>query len=141
MAVKKKVALDSMTFIYHFDRVEPYFAHTTELFTKAQHGDYEIITSLISVIETLSPTAYRHSPELIKEINIYFKEAHYLHIVDVTWDIAQEAARLRREYKYLRTPDAIQLATAIVHNADLFVTNDMKLKNFSLPGLTIQALS
>lgn len=130
-----------MTFIYHFDRIEPYFAHTTKLFTNAQRGEFDIITSIISVIETLSPAVYRHSPELIKEINIYFKEAHYLHVVDITWDIAQEAAKLRREYTHLRTPDAVQLATATVSQADTFITNDMKLKKLSLPGLTIQTLS
>lgn len=130
-----------MTFIYHFDRIEPYFAHTTKLFTNAQRGEFDIITSIISVIETLSPAVYCHSPGLIKEINIYFKEAHYLHVVDITWDIAQEAAKLRREYTHLRTPDAVQLATAIVSQADTFITNDVKLKKLSLPGLTIQTLS
>lgn len=130
-----------MTFIYHFDRIEPYFAHTTKLFTNAQRGEFDIITSIISVIETLSPAVYRHSPGLIKEINIYFKEAHYLHVVDITWDIAQEAAKLRREYTHLRTPDAVQLATAIISQSDAFITNDVKLKKLSLPGLTIQTLS
>lgn len=141
MAVKTKVGLDSMIFIYHFDHVEPYFTHTKNLFTQAQRGDFEVITSLISVIEVLSPVVYRRSLEIIKEINIYFKEARYLHVVDITWDIAQEAARLRREYKILRTPDAIQLATAIIHNAHTFITNDVKLKRLSLTRLTIQTLS
>lgn len=130
-----------MVFIYHFDRVEPYFTHTTKLFTKAQRGEYEVVTSLISVIEALSFRDYRLSPEIIKEINIYFQEAKYLHVVEVNWDIAQKAATLRREYKHLRTPDAIQLATAIVSQANIFITNDTKLKTLSLPGLTIKTLS
>lgn len=130
-----------MIFIYHFDRVEPYFTHTTKLFTKAQKGEYEVVTSLISVIEALSFIDYRLSPEIIKEINIYFQEAKYLHVVEVNWDIAQKAAALRREYKHLRTPDAIQLATAIVSQANIFITNDAKLKTLSLPGLTIKTLS
>jgi len=141
VAVKTLVALDAMVFIYHFDRVDPYFAHTTKLFTKAQQGIYDIVTSLVSLIEVLSPSAYHHAPNIIKEINVYFNEAKYLRVVDVTWDIAQEAARLRREHKYLRTPDAIQLATALVHHADRFITNDTKLKTLSLPGITIQTLS
>lgn len=141
MVVKTTLALDSMIFIYHFDHVEPYFTHTTKLFTKAQKGEYEVVTSLISVIEALSFIDYRLSPEIIKEINIYFQEAKYLHVVDVNWNIAQEASRLRREYKYLRTPDAIQLATAIVSQANIFITNDTKLKTLSLPGLTIKTLT
>ncbi len=140
MAVKPRVALDSMIFIYHFDRVEPFFTRTSEIFSKAQQGKYDIVTSLISLIEVLSPSVYRHTPNIIKEINIYFQEAKYLHVVEVNWNIAQKAATLRREYKHLRTPDAIQLATAIVSQANIFITNDAKLKTLSLPGLTIQTL-
>lgn len=140
MAIKPKLALDAMIFIYHFDRVEPYFARTSELLSKAQQGHYEIITSLITVIEILSPSAYRQTPDIIKEINIYFTEARYLRVIDVTWTIAQEAAKLRRENKFLRIPDSIQLATAIIEKADSFITNDSKLTNLSIAGLKIRPL-
>lgn len=136
----KLLALDSMVFIYHFGRVEPYFAQTVEIFTKAQRGDYQIVTSLVSVLESLSAPGYHNKPEIIKEINIYFREARCLHVVDVTWDIALEAARLRRVYAYLRTPDAIQLATAATAGAHTFITNDARLTKLTLPGLTIRTL-
>lgn len=38
--------------------------------------------------------------------------------------VCEVAAQLRANYTWLRTPDAIQVATAIVHKADLIVTND-----------------
>lgn len=38
--------------------------------------------------------------------------------------VGVRAARLRAKYDWLRTPDAIQLATALGHGADIIVTND-----------------
>jgi len=43
--------------------------------------------------------------------------------------VAERAAEIRAQYQY-RTPDAIQLATGLEHDATLFITNDKRLKNF-----------
>ena len=58
--------------------------------------------------------------------------------VPMTQEIAEEAARLRSIYRKIRTPDAIQLATAIHANASFFLTNDARLS--SLPNLKILQL-
>jgi len=52
-------------------------------------------------------------------------------------DVAEEAARLRAIHS-LRTPDAIQLATAIRNGASSFLTNDLNLP--IVPGLSILTL-
>jgi len=40
--------------------------------------------------------------------------------------LAVRSAAVRAKYS-IRTPDAIQLATALEHNATLFLTNDLRL--------------
>jgi predicted nucleic acid-binding protein len=52
--------------------------------------------------------------------------ASHVTTVPVSAVIAEEAARLRANYS-LRTPDAIQLATAVRSGASSFLTNDSKL--------------
>jgi predicted nucleic acid-binding protein len=49
-----------------------------------------------------------------------------LTIAGISPKIAEQAARLRASYN-LRTPDAIQLATAIEAGASTFLTNDQRL--------------
>jgi predicted nucleic acid-binding protein len=44
-------------------------------------------------------------------------------VVDLTADIAEQAARARAQYR-LKLPDAVQLATALAINADALVTHD-----------------
>lgn len=41
--------------------------------------------------------------------------------------MAEQAAIIRANYN-IKTPDALQLATAIIHQADYFLTNDEQLK-------------
>jgi predicted nucleic acid-binding protein len=47
-------------------------------------------------------------------------------IYPIDLSICETAARLRANRLWLRTPDALQLATAIDHGAEVIVTNDEK---------------
>jgi predicted nucleic acid-binding protein len=55
----------------------------------------------------------------------------------VSVTIAEEAARLRATYT-LRTPDAVQLATALDAGASAFLTNDARLA--AIPDLHVLVL-
>ena len=50
----------------------------------------------------------------------------HLTLMDVTRDVARRAAQLRARYR-LRPADALQVATALVHEATAFVSNDRQL--------------
>lgn len=49
----------------------------------------------------------------------------------ITDETAARAAQLRSKYRWLRTPDALQIATAMEHGADLIITNDHGWKRVS----------
>ena len=44
--------------------------------------------------------------------------------------IADKAAQIRAGYKFFKTMDALQLATACITGCELFLTNDKQLKQF-----------
>lgn len=52
-----------------------------------------------------------------------------LTILEVNKNIAVEAARIRREYRFTLA-DSVQLATALYAKAKAFITNDERLKKF-----------
>ena len=60
----------------------------------------------------------------------------YVEIIPVTAEIAQLAAKLRADHN-LRTPDAIQIATAITCQADFFLTNDARLGRLKQPEVLV----
>ena len=49
-------------------------------------------------------------------------------MIEISEKIAESAGKLRGRYSFLKTIDAIQIATAIDVGADAFLTNDKKLK-------------
>lgn len=84
------------------------------------------VTSIITLLEILSVNA----PESrIRELEKLFSETPNLEVLAVSHEISVVAARIRRQYKF-RTPDAIQMATALNSKAKAFITNDNKLKKF-----------
>lgn len=136
------IALDSMLFIYLLDFSDPHFhALAKSLFSHLETRRTRSITSIISVLETLSSPAFQSKPEKVSEYSLFFQKLAGISVFDVNWEIALQAASLRRENKFLKTPDSIQLATTLVHGADIFITNDNRLKGLPLPNLKILSLA
>lgn len=122
--VGKTIGLDTAPLIY-FVEENPYFLDKIlPFFSALEQDELTVVTSTLTITETLvqplklgrieQATAFR---ELLTE---------YMEIVPVTVEIAELAAKLRADHN-LRTPDAIQVGTAINRNADFFLTNDARL--------------
>lgn len=134
------IFLDSMVFIYLFEEDQRFISQVRPIFKSIESSQFIGITSLMSLIETLSPSKYTTDHLTQNEITRFFQETPNLSIFPIDVQISLEAARLRRENTSLKTPDAIQLATALVHQAGTFITGDSKLKNLHLPNLKISIL-
>lgn len=52
-------------------------------------------------------------------------------VVPISWDIAEEAARIRSKYTTIKMMDALQLAAAKIEGCDAFVSNDLQLRQYS----------
>lgn len=136
----KRVALDSMVFIYVFERDRIFFRDAFSLIDSIEKGSIDGLTSLVSIIEALSSLKLEHASEARTEIIQFFDETAHLTVFPVDRREGETAAALRRQYPSLYTPDAIQLATALVHQADVFVTNDAQLLKLKHPPLPIRSL-
>jgi predicted nucleic acid-binding protein len=76
---------------------------------------------------------FRHTSSR-SEIRGMVKEG--LTTLSLTPEIAERAARLRAEHN-LRTPDAIQMATALYAGASFFLTNDADLPDLANLKLSV----
>lgn len=65
--------------------------------------------------------------DLVEKYKQALSEASGMLVVEVTAAIAVKAAELRAKYG-LKTPDSIQVATALTHGVKYFLTNDIRLK-------------
>jgi len=131
---EKACGVDAMLFIYFFEKNPRYFSWVKVLFDLGEKGAIRLITSKITPLEILSTPKLISQTEKIYLYQEYFKNASYLSVEDVSWDIVERSAKWRREIK-LRTPDAIQLATAQLSGANIFLTNDRHFEVLNSPRI------
>lgn len=116
------------SFYLSFEKNKNYVGLTTEIFTRLDKDkDFSAVTSIITLLELLVMPVKQGRYDLADEYVHKLLGDEKLITWVVNGEIAVKAAKLRAEYR-IKTPDAIQLATAILAHADLFITNDTNLK-------------
>jgi len=123
---RERISLDTNVFIYFLEDHPRYGSWCGSLFDLIERGHNPAVTSTLTLLELLEP--YRDRQEELAQ-KIYALTSTYpkLEWVSLTMNLADRAAELRARYR-LSTPDAIQLATAIGHNATRFYGNDRALR-------------
>jgi predicted nucleic acid-binding protein len=132
------VYLDANGFIYSIERIDPYRSVLDTLWQTISTRQITVVTSELTLLEvlvkplkvgdattaTLFRTVLQHIPEV--------------RMLPITQPILEEAAKLRATLG-LRTPDAIHVATALVHSCALMVTNDRAFRR--IPDLPLAVLN
>lgn len=120
-----------MIMVYLVDRHPEYWEKVAEILDEAKM----IIFSTLLFGEVLAGI-YRDGDKTGEEAFLEFVHASQkISIIPFTMEIALKFAKLRGLEHPLPPADCIHLATAMEAKADLFLTNDKKIK--SLPGLKV----
>jgi predicted nucleic acid-binding protein len=131
------VALDAAPLIYFIEEHPAYLPKIRPFFEAAERGEFRVVTSFITMVEVLVHPLREGKLELANEYRRILLQAPGLTTVPVDEDIAEAAAGMRARHN-LRTPDAIQLATASSAGASWFLTNDAELAK--APGISVLVL-
>lgn len=131
------VGLDTAPLIYFMEQNPNYIEMMRLFFSSFARGDFRMVTSTVTLVEVLVHPLRQRNSILAQEYREILMNQESLTVVELTSDIAETAAQLRATYN-LRSPDSIQMATAIREGASFFLTNDARLP--SLPGLTVLVL-
>jgi predicted nucleic acid-binding protein len=133
------VAVDTAPFIYFVEKHPIFCPRVRPLFLALEAGDCLAVTSTVTLVEVLVQPLRNGNEALAQEYREILRSSSALRVAPVSAEIAAEAARLRATFG-LRTPDAIQLATAVTLQAAAFLTNDAQFSKLRLPGLEILVL-
>ncbi|WP_325176785.1 type II toxin-antitoxin system VapC family toxin [Paenibacillus alkalitolerans] len=123
----KKVALDTNIFIYVFEQHPEFGEKAKRLLEQIEEGTYSAIASTISLTEILVKPIRDGNLALEKQYKLLFTHFPNLSVVSVDTIVAERAAFLRGKYG-MKTPDALVISCAIIAQADVFVTNDVRLE-------------
>ncbi len=126
----RTVGLDTAPLIFYIEQQPDYIALLRPFFADLAQGQLRIVTSTVTLLEVLVHPL-RHGDEVLAhQYNDILLSSPHVSTLPVTYATAQEAAELRARHS-LKTPDAIQLATAIIHGATVFLTNDRDFPHIS----------
>lgn len=128
------IGLDTAPLIYFIERHPSHIARLRPFFAAAERREFRIVTSLVTLLEVLLHPLRSGREDLMREYRDILLRSASLTALPVGEAIAEEAARLRAS-RNLKTPDAIQPATAKVAGASWFLTNDGGLP--ALPGISM----
>ena len=130
------VYFDTAPIIYYVEDVAPYADLLEPVFQAVKSGSLRACTATLTLAETLV-VPYRNKNTVLREkIEALLTKTSDLTLLPLTPEIARETAKIRAESS-IKTPDAIQLATARVNGIDYFLTNDKELKHFSTPQVIL----
>lgn len=130
----KTIGLDTAPLIYFIEQNPDYIKTVHEFFSSMDRGEFRVVTSTLTLTEVLVHPLRNGNVRLARQYQDILLNQNYLTAFPICSEIARLAAELRAT-KNFRTPDAIQIATAIQNGAEFFLTNDMGLKN--LPNLKV----
>ena len=119
----RRIGLDRSIFIYELEANDRYVALADRVFAWIEQPGHTAVTSTITMTELLVQP-YRESDEV--RVNLFYgllTTYPNLDWIAPDLEIADMAARLRALHR-LKTPDALQAATAARSQATGFVTND-----------------
>lgn len=123
IAEKSIIALDTNVFIYYFEENKKFLDRTKSIFQSIEKGKYKAVSSIITLAEILTFPKKQRDYLLVKEYSEILNNYPNLEFVNVDWEIVNLASSVRAKYS-LTTPDAIQIATALLKNASYFLTAD-----------------
>lgn len=131
------VGLDSAVFIYFIEEHPQFLPLVEPVFAAIDTGSLQGITSGLTLLETLVAPYRADNGPLAERYEALLTRSRGLRLLDLHRPLLRAAAQLRARLR-VRTPDAIQLATAIGANCPAYLTNDRNLPR--VPGLRILQL-
>lgn len=121
--------LDTAPFIYFFEMHPDYFPPLEVFFDQLYVTGAQAITSIVTYIELTTQPARKGNRQLVRKYRDYLSNSQNMSLFPLDMHIADHVVELRATYNF-RTPDAIQIGTAVACGADFIITNDKSWQRF-----------
>ncbi|MCL6613884.1 MAG: type II toxin-antitoxin system VapC family toxin [Firmicutes bacterium] len=123
------VMIDTCCFIYHFqaDEYPVEAAYVEELLRLVERGRLSALTSPVTVAEIMAKPRRHGLDEVAYAYKLLLLNFPNLRIPPIDVAVADKASMLRGRFG-LKLPDALQVATGIIHGASAFITFDREIR-------------
>jgi predicted nucleic acid-binding protein len=132
-----RVHVDARVIGYHLLADARYLELTRLLFTGLRSGKIRAQTSAVTLYQLLAELHRHGEPERAREIGKILTIHPGLELLPVTAEVAEQAAQVRAQLGG-RTERALQIATALIAGADLYLTEHSGLRR--IVGMSVANL-
>lgn len=122
------IFIDTAPIIYYIEAHKQYGPITKEVVDYLQSEKLTAYTSVISLTEVLVKPFETGNEDLAQEFTTFLTNDRNISLIEINASISESAAKLRGKYSFLKTMDALQIASALSIPAETFITNDLRLK-------------
>lgn len=129
-----RIYLDTAPIIYAVEAVMPYAAIFDERLVSAE---IVLVASDLSRLECRVKPLRNQDAETLADYDLFFQDVTQ-EIIALSPEVIDRATEIRATYGF-STPDAIHLAAATVGQCDLFLTNDLRLQQYT--AITVEVLN
>jgi len=137
----RTICIDTAVLIYWVEDHPKYAPFLQPLFSWLDRESGRAVTSTVSLLEILVKPYRESNIDLVNRFYALLVSHPGLQWIDLTLPIADRAANIRAEHN-LRTPDAIQAATALHSGATGLIGNDSVFERLTdLEILTLERIS
>jgi predicted nucleic acid-binding protein len=119
----QRIGLDTSVFIYELEENPQYIEIVHPIFRWLEEPASYAAASTITMLELLVHPYRKFDIDTVNKFYALLSTYPNLHWVELTLPVADAAARIRAEFN-LKTPDAIQAASALALQATGFISND-----------------
>ncbi|MDP3089321.1 MAG: PIN domain-containing protein [Nitrospira sp.] len=127
---KRCICLDTNVLIYFVQQTPQYISIVDPLFIHLSAANLPAISSYLTLLEVMVHPLRNGNRSMACQYRDILLNSNNIRLLPLEQTIAEHAAEIRARFNF-KTPDCIQLATAVRERADVFVTNDSQLKRFS----------
>ena len=123
----KRVFVDTAPIIYYLENSPLYSESIKRFFIMCIKNDIQVVTSAITIEEYL---VYPYSSGNMEFADNFKRFLNYMNIeiININYDIAEQASKIRGKYKGFKAMDALQISAAVESQCDVFFTNDKQLR-------------
>jgi predicted nucleic acid-binding protein len=130
------VLIDTSVWIYHFEQNPKLAAPAGRVIQSLEAGKFRGIASELTLLELTVRPLQLGRQDVADDYEVLLEYFPNLELQPISREVLLEAAALRARHR-LRTPDAIQIVTAVRYGATLAVTNDEGWRDLSMIGTVI----
>ena len=127
----QRIYIDTNIVIYAVEGLAHYAAQVQPLLDAMDAAEVFVVTSEFTLAEALVGPLKTQNLSIQQIYRSFLTSSAILEVVPVSRAILEDSAQLRATTK-LKLPDAIHLATALQHQCDSFLTNDVVFKSLNL---------